>query len=147
MHAVLLLSLILSGCLVRQNEDIGKGGAEARAVSPDREIVTANGDIPDPSRARALVLFKIAQDCLAKGYTTFAFTSVAQPKPHLPNEPPDAPVQYLATTRFKIPSTIVPEIDAGTSVGVKFFKAGDPAGADAIYANLIVANLAPNTQH
>src|SRR5215469_353804 len=135
----IVLALVLPGCLFRQDTQELKGGVAAKALSPDSEIVTAQAGIQDSSRARQLVLYRIAQDCLAAGYETFAFTSVAQAKPHLPNEAPDAPAKYDSINRFSPPTTAVPDIAPGTAVGVKFYKAGDPAGADAIYANLIVA--------
>ena len=36
----------------------------------------------------------------------------------------------------------MPDIKPGTQVTVKFYKAGDPSGGNAICAGLIVANLA-----
>ena len=89
------------------------------------------------------MLLKIAQDCLAGGYATFAFTSVSVPKPHLPNRRADAPIEFAATHTFTAPTGVVPAIEPGTKVTVQFFKQGDPSGANSIDAQLIAANLAP----
>ncbi len=102
--------------------------------------------VSDATRLRQLMLLKIAQDCLRLGYVTFAFTSVGVPKPHLPNKPPDAPPEFASTQTFNPPTSHVPQIEPGTMVGVKFFKAGDPGAADSLYAEMIVASLGPTLQ-
>jgi len=117
---------------------------QSSSLTADTEAVQVRrGGASDEERLRQLTLLKISQDCLARGYATFAFTSVSEPKPHLPNRAPDAPIEFAATQTFDPASATVPAIEPGTRLTVKFFKQDDPAGADFIAAPLIAANLAP----
>lgn len=138
---IALCGLFMGGC-THQSAAVVTSDVKSTPLTPDSETVVTRATL-DPSQAKRLVLLKIAEDCLAGGYLTFAFTSVGEPKPHLPNQPPDAPPQMGAVHAFAAPTGIVPDIEPGTMLSVKFFKADDPAGADKIFARLIVTNLAP----
>lgn len=136
--------LALFGCAVFRHEDTNlKDVVHSTPLSADSEKVMVRGnDVPDQVSLRQLALLKIAQDCLDHGFLTFAFMSVGEPKPHLPNQPPDAPVKMASVRSFVPPTSVVPDIEAGTVVTVKFYKEGDPQGTNSIFAELIVANLA-----
>jgi hypothetical protein len=138
---VALCALLVGGCM-HQGAAVMTSDVESTPLTADSETIITRTTL-NPSQAKRLVLLKIAEDCLAGGFLTFAFTSVGEPKPHLPNQPPDAPPQIGAVQTFPAPTGIVPDIGPGTMVSVKFFKADDPAGADKIFARLIVTNLAP----
>lgn len=140
--ALALSPLLLGGCLFHHEVKGLEASVHPAQVSADSETLVADKEA-DTDKVRDLVLLKVAQDCVGRGFETFAFMSVKQPKPHLPNQRPDAPAQYSSSRTFNPPSSTVPEIEPGTMVTVKFFKAGDPAGAGGIYAPLIVANLQP----
>jgi hypothetical protein len=137
-----LSAFALCGCASHHDTTDVMSEVVSTPLAPDSEMVAAR-TTTDPSIVRKLVLLKIAQDCLANGFQTFAFTSIGEPKPHLPNRPPNAPPEIAATKTFNPPSSVVPDIQPGTVVTVRFYKAGDPSGTNNIFAQLIVANLAP----
>jgi hypothetical protein len=144
---LLLMSLgvsVLCGCVFQREKGVATSTLESTPRGTDAETVVAGGPgVIDAPSARKAVLLKIAQDCLAAGYGTFAFTSVGEPKPHLPNRDPDAPPMIASVNTFVQPTGIIPDVEPGTVLGVKFYKTGDPAGADKIFASIIVANLSP----
>jgi hypothetical protein len=139
-----LSTSVLCGCVLHRDPGVATSTLEATPRGQDTETVVAGGaGVIDAASARKAVLLKIAQDCLAAGYETFAFTSVGEPKPHLPNRDPDAPPMIASVSAFAQPTALVPDIEPGTVLGVRFYKTGDPAGTDKIFASLIVANLSP----
>jgi hypothetical protein len=144
LFVIALSAQALCGCMHQHDASAAVGGMEATAPAPDTETVVAGGrGVVDGPSARKAVLLKVAQDCLAGGYQTFAFISVGAPKPHLPNKDADAPPQIGAVSTFAEPTAVIPDIEPGTAVSVKFYKGSDHAGSDKILASLIVANLAP----
>lgn len=143
--AISLCALLLCSCAHNAVED--RTLVVSTPLSADSEtVVTRRTEAPDTARLTQLLLLRIARDCLSDGYLTFAFTSVSEPKPHLPDKPPDAPAEFASTRVFDPPTSRVPAIEPGTVVSVKFYKEGDPRAGDSIYAQLIVANLGPALQ-
>jgi hypothetical protein len=138
--AILVGLLSLGGCNLHQDNGGAPRLAEMMPEAADREVVIAQGDgVTDAEHARQFVMIKLAQDCLAKGFRSFAFTAVSQPKPRLPNRAFDAPIEYGAPQLFDPPATTIPDIVPGTELAVKFFKAGDPSAEDAMDAGMIKA--------
>jgi hypothetical protein len=138
---ILLAGLLLCGCAHREAAVHGEI-VRAAPLSPDSEQVQVRRDgVSDEAPLRELTLLRIAQDCLARGYKTFGFTSVAQAKPHLPNRPPDAPMEFFRTQTFEPPRATLPDVQPGTRLTVKFFKQDDPTGANGMDAALTVAIL------
>ena len=137
----MLSALLFGGCAHRAllNE---RDVVHASTLSPDSEQVQVRRDgVSDDEPLRELTLLKISQDCLSQGYKTFGFTSVSQPKPHLPNRPADAPVEFFGARIFDPASATLPEIQPGTLLTVKFFGQGNPAGADLMDAALTLSIL------
>ena len=100
-----LCASALSGCMHLHDSGVATSTLESTSLAPDTETVVAAGPgVTDASSARRAALLKIAQDCLAAGYGTFAFTSVGEPKPHLPNRDPDAPPMIASVSAFPEPT-------------------------------------------
>lgn len=136
---MVLSAPFLAACT--HEKDSGEPVASARPVSIDGETVSVRPDA-DSDRAKQFTLLKIAQDCLARGFTSFAFQSVSEPKPHLPNRPPNAPAEFASTRTFNPPTAIVPDIQPGSVLTIQFYHPGDPGSENSLDAGLIAANLA-----
>ncbi|MGD0192131.1 MAG: hypothetical protein ABSD74_15435 [Rhizomicrobium sp.] len=138
--AVLLALSVIGGCNLHRDEGGAPGIAETMPDAADREAVIAQGDgVTDADGARRFVMLRLARDCLAKGFQSFAFTAVSEPKPRLPNREFGARVEYDPPHLFDPPTTTIPDIVPGTEVAVKFYKAGDPTAQDAMDAGMIKA--------
>ena len=140
----IVLAIVLSApllCACTHDKDSGAPVASARPLSIDGETVSVRQDA-DADGARQQTLLRIAQDCLAHGFASFAFTSVSAPKPHLPNRPPNAPAEIASTRTFNPPTSSVPDIQPGSILTVQFYHPGDPGSENSLDAGLISANLA-----
>jgi hypothetical protein len=149
--ASITMCFAVMGCETPYGSPGPMGGVTATPLSKDRETVVATGNgNTDASRLEQFALLKAAQDCLAKGYAKFTLdagpvTSRANRFPE--SSHPNATIDMYGNsgttnTNSQTTSGVVhPYTRPAETITVKFYRAGDPAGADGYDAQKVVANL------
>ena len=156
--AAFLSASILAACSTPYGSMGLMGGVEATPLTTDTEMVVAKGNgFTDPSRIQQFVLLKAAQDCLAGGYAKFAFISAQDTSRMsamvLPGQTYSnstvtgyGNMATVNTTSYSTSSSVIPVVKPGATVIVKFFRAGDFNGFNALDARQIASNLGPILQ-